>query len=106
MHRLVQAVVRHQLDADRQQRWAATALCPVCAGFPAEHTNPNAWLASAWLLPHVLAASGHTEPLGIQPEDTAWLLNEGGAYLGQRADFRQARGRAVAGGRAGAAAGR
>jgi tetratricopeptide (TPR) repeat protein len=43
--------------------------------------------------------SEHAEALAVEPEATAWLLNETGQYLGQRADHQQARGlleRAVA----------
>jgi tetratricopeptide (TPR) repeat protein len=91
MHRLVQAVVRHQLDADNEQQWATTALQLLNTVFPAEHSNPDAWPASARLLPHALAVAGHAEALDIHPAQIVRLLNEAGSYLWQRADHQQAR---------------
>jgi Tfp pilus assembly protein PilF len=90
MHRLLQQVIRDDLDPD-QQSPAATALRLIRAASPNEHTNPDAWPSYAVLLPHVLAVTGHAEALAIDPEITAWLLNGVGLYLWQRADHRQAR---------------
>jgi hypothetical protein len=91
MHRLVQQVIRDGLDPDQQRSRAATALRLIRAASPDEHTNPDAWPTYAQLLPHVLAVTGHAEALAIDPKTTAWLLNETGLYLWQRADHQQAR---------------
>jgi tetratricopeptide (TPR) repeat protein len=90
-HRLVQAVVRHGLDPEPARGWAAAAVALVEAGFPAEAEDVRAWPAAARLLPHALAVTGHAEGLGIEPELTAWLLNEAGLYLRRRAEHQQAR---------------
>jgi tetratricopeptide (TPR) repeat protein len=90
VHRLVQAVTRQQLDQDQQQHWATAALHLVRAAFPPEPTDPAAWPAYARLLPHALAVIGHAERLGIDPEMTAWLLAEAGAYMYERAEYPQA----------------
>jgi tetratricopeptide (TPR) repeat protein len=91
MHRLLQQVVRDGLDPGQQHSRAATALRLLRAALPADHTNPEAWPAYARLVPHVLAATGHAEALGVDPDATAWLLTEAGLYLRQRADLQQAR---------------
>jgi tetratricopeptide (TPR) repeat protein len=91
VHRLVQQVVRDQLDSKQQRRAATTALRLIVAAFPAEHTNPDAWPAYARLLPHVLAVTNAAQRLGIEPESAARLLNQAGLYLWQRADHFQAR---------------
>jgi tetratricopeptide (TPR) repeat protein len=91
VHRLVQQVLRDRLDPGRHRHRAAAALRLVRATFSAEHTNPDAWPAYARLLPHALAVTGHAHPLGIEQEAAAWLLNEAGLYLWQRADHAQAR---------------
>ena len=91
VHRLVQAVVRQRLDPDQQQHWASAALHLVRAAFPTEPFDPAGWPASARLLPHALAAVVHATTLGIDPETTAWLLHQVGAYVFVRADYPQAR---------------
>jgi tetratricopeptide (TPR) repeat protein len=91
MHRLVQVVVRHQLNPEQQQRWATTALHLVRSAFPAEHTNPEAWPVYARLLPHAQAVTNDTDVPEIDHKVTSWLLNEAGRYLWQRADYQQAR---------------
>jgi tetratricopeptide (TPR) repeat protein len=91
MHRLVQQVLRDQLDPEPHRHRAATALRLISAAFPADHTNPDAWPTYARLLPHALAVTGHAQPLGIELRRVAWLLNEAGLYLWKRADHPQAR---------------
>jgi tetratricopeptide (TPR) repeat protein len=90
VHRLVQQVTRDQLDATEQRRQVAVALRLVRAAFPTEHRNPDVWPAYARLLPHALAVIGHSQPLEVEPELAAWLLNQAGLYLWQRADHSQA----------------
>jgi tetratricopeptide (TPR) repeat protein len=89
-HRLVQQVTRDQLDATEQRRQVAVALRLVRAAFPTEHRNPDVWPAYARLLPHALAVIGHSQPLEVEPGLAAWLLNQAGLYLWQRADHPQA----------------
>jgi hypothetical protein len=90
VHRLVQAVVRQQLDPNQQQHWASAALHLVRAAFPTKPLDPAAWPAYARLLPHALAVTGHATTLGVDPETTAWLLAEAGAYVFERGDYPQA----------------
>jgi tetratricopeptide (TPR) repeat protein len=91
MHRLVQEVVRYQLNANQREQWATVSLRVLRAGLPAKHSNPDAWPAYARLLSHTLTAAGHAQTLGIESETVGWLLNEAGLYLWQRAAYQQAR---------------
>jgi tetratricopeptide (TPR) repeat protein len=91
MHRLVQAVVRHSLNSDDQQHWAATAVGLVLAAFPGRSEDVRVWPVAARLLPHVLATIDHADAVGADPTSTARLLHEAGRYLWGRAEHVQAR---------------
>jgi hypothetical protein len=91
LHRLVQAVTRHQLDPEQQRHWATIAPGLVRAGFPDRLGDPTVWPAYAQLLPHALVVIDHASAHGIEAEATTWLLREAGAYLSQRAEHQQAR---------------
>jgi tetratricopeptide (TPR) repeat protein len=91
VHRLVQAVVRHALDPDHTQVWAATAVELVLSGFPDQAEDVGAWPMAARLLPHALAATDHAQALGVDPIATAGLLHQAGRYLWGRAEYTQAK---------------
>jgi tetratricopeptide (TPR) repeat protein len=92
LHRLVQAVTRHDLVPDEQERWAAAAVHLVLAGFP-ERAGDDAdtWPTSARLLPHALTVTSHPPAQATDPQATVSLLNRVGDYLWERADYRDAR---------------
>jgi tetratricopeptide (TPR) repeat protein len=90
MHRLLQQVIRDRLDPNRRASRTAAALRLVRGAFPTATTDPDAWPGYARLLPHALAVAGHAQSVDVDPEETAWLLNEAGLYLWQRADHQQA----------------
>jgi TIR domain-containing protein/NB-ARC domain-containing protein/tetratricopeptide repeat protein len=56
VHRLVAAVVRHRLPADRQQATAERVVALLAAATPGDPDAPANWPAYAQLVPHVLAA--------------------------------------------------
>jgi hypothetical protein len=60
LHRLVQAVIRHQLPPDRQQATAERVVALLAAASPGDPDDPASWTTYAALAPHVLA----TAPLG------------------------------------------
>jgi tetratricopeptide (TPR) repeat protein len=91
VHRLVQAVTRHQLSPEQERRWATAALRLVRAAFPNHLGDVNAWPGYARLLPHALTVIDHASGLSIDLENTTWLLREAGSYLWQRGDYHQAR---------------
>lgn len=92
-HRLLQAVIRENLDGDAQQQWAATATGLLRASFPEESGDVRTWPDCQRLLPHVLAAASHTERLGVQAalEPASWLLDRAAIYLQGRAQLTQAK---------------
>jgi tetratricopeptide (TPR) repeat protein len=91
VHRLVQAVTRHQLDRKQERHWAAAALHLLRAAFPGRPEDPAAWPDYARLLPHALAVTDHATTLRVEPQTTAWLQHQAGRYLTGRADYPQAR---------------
>jgi hypothetical protein len=102
VHRLVQAVTRDRLAREGQeQKWAEAAVELVNNAFPFKDDLVETWSPSTRLLPHALAAAGHSERLGVALESTDRLLNLVGLCLrnqGQLGEAEQAlrRARAVA----------
>jgi tetratricopeptide (TPR) repeat protein len=103
VHRLVQQVVRDQLDPEQRRHRVAAAVRLVDAAFPAEYTNPDVWPAYAQLLPHALAvtshgqdldvegeATNHAEQRQVKPSTTGRLLHLTGSYLLGRARYAEA----------------
>jgi tetratricopeptide (TPR) repeat protein len=86
VHRLVQAATRARLAREgREQEWAEAAVKLVDDAFPFKLDKVETWSASVRLLPHALAAAGHSEGLGVALETTSRLLNQVGLYLLNRA---------------------
>jgi tetratricopeptide (TPR) repeat protein len=91
VHRLVQAATRARLVREGlEQEWAEAAANLVDDAFPFDPNKVETWSASARLLPHALAAAGHSESLGAALETTGRLLNEVGLYLLNRAQLAEA----------------
>jgi tetratricopeptide (TPR) repeat protein len=86
VHRLVQAVIRHQLSSDEQEQWARVAVALVLAAFPNEPWDVNAWPTAARLLPHALAAGEHEERLLVDLQAAAAVLGLAAMYLWGRAE--------------------
>ena len=91
MHRLVQAVARDRLDDDGRCRWAAVAVELLNSAFPYDEYDPATWDTAERLLPHALAAAGHSEELDAAPETAGRLLNQSGGYFCTRAQFAEAK---------------
>jgi tetratricopeptide (TPR) repeat protein len=91
VHRLVQAVVRHQLTPELEQQWIAAVLRLVHAAFPTDPTDPGTWPSCERLFSHALAVIDQAEAAGANPEMTVRLLNRAALYLWERADHDQAR---------------
>jgi hypothetical protein len=68
VHRLVQAVIRHQLPRDRQQTTAERVVALLAAASPGDPDDPGSWAGYARLTPHVLATAplGDPSPAGRQ----------------------------------------
>src|SRR4051794_22699476 len=62
VHRLVQAVIRHQLPPDRQQSTAEKVVALLAAAAPGYPDDPRSWPAYARLAPHVLTTAPLCDP--------------------------------------------
>jgi tetratricopeptide (TPR) repeat protein len=91
MHRLVQAVIQARLGNEGERRWGEVAVGLLRASFPDESWEVATWPTCERLLPHVLAATGHAERLGVVGEQAGWLLDRAANYLHERGQYRQAR---------------
>ncbi len=117
LHRLVQATIRAHDSSPAARppaprggfrRWLSKAPGPVMdllavalrllrADAPSPIMGaPQAWPRWAVLLPHVLAATGHTDRASRQPglavmTDAAWLLDRAGTYLQVQAQLTDAK---------------
>jgi tetratricopeptide (TPR) repeat protein len=91
VHRLVQAVIRHRLDAESARMWAAATVRLLAAAFPSQAENIEVWSFARQLLPHALAAADQAEALQADPLTTAKLLDAAGRYLWGRGDHHQAK---------------
>jgi DNA-binding SARP family transcriptional activator len=88
LHRLVQAVIRHRLLADRQQATAERVVALLTAAFPGDPEDAAGWAAYAELAPHVLATiplGDHHPGLRHLALDTARYLHAHGDSAGSRA---------------------
>ena len=91
VHRLVQAVARDRLSYEMRKRWAEAAVRLVNDAFPYDSDDVRTWVVCSALLPHALAAAGHSEEIEVAHEATCRLLNQAGLYLGGRAEFSEAK---------------
>jgi tetratricopeptide (TPR) repeat protein len=90
VHRLLQTVVRTELDADAEGAWASAAVRLVNAGFPFPSDEVTTWPESERLLPHALAVAQHGERLSIDTKAWLRLRAEAATYLWSRGQYRQA----------------
>jgi Tfp pilus assembly protein PilF len=91
VHRLVQTVVREDLDPDGQRHWAGAAVRLVAAAFPPQSYDVRNWPTCEQLLAHALAAAEHAEQLAIVPWETSSLLIRIAGYFRDRVQFRATR---------------
>jgi len=88
VHRLVQAVLKDQMDEQSRQQWAERTVRAVDAALPeVEH---GSWPQWERLLAHALACHELIEHQGVHGLQAAHLLHRTGAYLLERARSREA----------------
>ena len=88
VHRLVQAVVKDQMNASTAKRWAKRTVQVVSAAFPfGEHET---WPQCERLLPHALIATDLIEHYQFVFPVVVSLLNLTGSYLQDRARYGEA----------------
>lgn len=91
VHRLVQMVAREKLPEEEKKRWAEAAVLAVNRVFPYKEDDPATWAPSGLLWPHVSAGADYAEELGAGLDAVGRLLNQGGLYLSQVAQFDEAK---------------
>jgi tetratricopeptide (TPR) repeat protein len=92
VHRLLQQVIRDQLDPDRAARRAGLAVRLLAAMFPRDGFNdPGVWPVCAQLLSHAVVAAGHAEKYQAELVATGDLLDSAAGYLHGRARYAEAR---------------
>jgi tetratricopeptide (TPR) repeat protein len=90
VHRLVQAVMRARLDADRERQVAACVVGILRAAFPNQSWETTTWGECERLLPQVLAVCEHAERLAVAGDQAGWLLDRASSYLRGRGQYSQA----------------
>lgn len=88
IHRLVQAVLKQELDENTQRLWAERAVRAV------DHTFPNPevsnWYVCDRLLPQAQACTQLINQWGFEFPEAAELLNDVGLYLSERGRYTEA----------------
>ncbi len=88
IHRLVQAVLKDELEEATKRTWAERAMLAVNAAFPeVEHKT---WLQCERLLSHALVCVGLIEQIPLATPAAAHLLNQTAFYLYERTQYTEA----------------
>ena len=88
IHRLVQVVIRDQMDEQNRQQWTQRAVRAINAAFPkVEHQT---WPQCDRLLPHALLCAELIAQEQMTFPEAARLLNQTGYYLHDRARYAEA----------------
>jgi hypothetical protein len=88
IHRLVQVVLKDQMDEQSRHQWALRAVQAVNAAFPeVEHQT---WPQCDQLLPHALLCAELIAQEQMNTPEVAHLLNQTGGYLKERARYMEA----------------
>jgi tetratricopeptide (TPR) repeat protein len=88
IHRLVQAVIKDEMDEETQRQWAERAVLAVRRVFPFDETAP--WPQSQRYLPHALECEALIKQWEITLDEAAALLNNAGYYMTNRGQYREA----------------
>ncbi|MCB0176575.1 MAG: tetratricopeptide repeat protein, partial [Anaerolineae bacterium] len=91
VHRLVQAVGRDRMGAERQALWSAAAVKLTRQTFPDDPNQIYTWAAAEQLLPHARAAADLSRVYDLATKTTASLCNLIGFYLTAMGNYMAAR---------------
>jgi len=89
VHRLVQAVLRNEMNEETRKQWAERAIKIVSWSFP-DARAVEEWPRCQQWLPHALACTSFIEQWKLAFPEAARLLNEAGVYLDDRAQYQEA----------------
>ena len=88
IHRLVQAVIKDEMDEETQRQWAERAVQATSQVFPFDEPPP--WSRSQRYLPHALVCEELIKEWNLTLDEAAALLNNAGCYLRNRGQYREA----------------
>jgi tetratricopeptide (TPR) repeat protein len=88
IHRLVQEVVKDEMNAETRRVWAKRVVQALNEVFP--EPNFEDWPQCERLLPHAKMAARVIEDFGLSSAAAANLLNKSGGYFGDRAQYAEA----------------
>jgi tetratricopeptide (TPR) repeat protein len=88
IHRVVQQVLKDEMDKETRRLWAERVVRALNQTFPA--AEPKTWPLCEKLLPHAQEAARLVEAYGFEFVEAARLLNYTGTYCYDRAQYREA----------------
>ena len=88
IHRLVQAVIKDEMDEETQRHWAERAVQATRQVFPFDEPPP--WHHSQRYLPQALVCEELIKEWNLALDEAAALLNNAGLYLKNRGQYREA----------------
>ena len=88
VHRLVQAVLKDEMDEETQRQWAESAVRAVASTFP--YVEYETWPACERLLPHARVCIQLIEQWKMEFPKVGRLLNRMGWYLRERLQYAEA----------------
>jgi tetratricopeptide (TPR) repeat protein len=88
MHRLVQTVLKDDMDSTTQHRWAERAVLAVNRSFP--QIVVETWPTCQLYLSHALVCADHIAQWELATTEAASLLFQAGYYLDDRGHYEQA----------------
>ena len=88
MHRLVQAVLKDEMNWDTQEQWVERMVRVVNHLFP--FSTAETWYLCQRYLPHAILCAEYIERWKMASYETARLLHHTASYLNDRAQYREA----------------
>jgi hypothetical protein len=89
-HRLLQTVVRADMEPQAEGTWSDATIQLVEAAFPDNSDEVANWPECDRLLPHLLVAVDHAQRLSVKAEQRSFLLSQAAYYLWSRGQYQQA----------------
>jgi tetratricopeptide (TPR) repeat protein len=89
IHRLVQAVLKHEMNKQTQQKWAERTVRAIERAFP-DPGEFEMWELCERCLPHALACAELIRDWEMEFNEAARLLNDAGGYLNDHARYVEA----------------
>jgi len=91
IHRLVQSILRHEMDEATQRGWAEKAVRAVNSVFPTGLADISKWSTCERLLPCAQTCAELIEEWKLEFEEAGLLLNQIGEYLYYKGNYESAK---------------